>query len=135
MTELDEDEGGFGVDDLLPVAGVPKTFAALTTACEVEALGVGPEQFRECRAPAGFVGDGGITGEGDACAWFISETETQERKEQEEMKGNGGDLTSDDLPSRTVNRAVHVRPVLLEVGGGIEEGVVRPVETLELMRA
>lgn len=51
------------------------------------------------------------------------------------MAEHGRLLTSDFLPSRTVNGAAHVEPVLLEVGGGVEKGVGWPVEAGELVLA
>lgn len=62
VAELDEDEGGLGVDDLFPVAGVAEAFGALAAAGEIEALGVGAEEFGEGGTLAGCVGDGGVAG-------------------------------------------------------------------------
>ena len=60
VAELDEDEGRFGVEDLFPVAGVAKAFGALAPTGEIEAFGVGAEEFGKGGTPAGFVGDSGI---------------------------------------------------------------------------
>ena len=136
VAELDEDVGGFGVEDFLPVAGVAEAVGALAAAGEIEALGVGSEEFGEGGAPAGGVGDGGIAGEGDAGAGLVSVAETDAEAEGEEEQGvaeHGRILTSDFLPSRTVNGAAHVQPVRFEVGGGVEKGVGRPVEAGELV--
>lgn len=78
VAELDEDEGGFGVEDLFPVAGVAEAFGALAAAGEVQALRVGAEVFGEGGPPAGFVGDGGVSGQRDSGAGFFSGTEAEE---------------------------------------------------------
>ena len=137
VAELDEDVGGFGVEDLLPVFAVTETFGALAAAGEVEAFGVGAEEFGEGGTPSGGVGDGGVTGEGDAGAGFFSGADAEAEGEQEEEAAaeHGRSLTSDFLPSRTVNGAAHVQPVGFEVGGGVEEGVGGPVEWFELVLA
>jgi hypothetical protein len=137
VAELDEDVGGFGVEDFFPVAGVAEAFGALAAGGEVEALGVGAEEFGEGGSPAGFVGDGGVSGEGDAGAGFFSVADAEAEGEQEEEAAaeHGRSLTSDFLPSRTVNGAAHEEPVGFEVGGGIEEGVGGPVESFELVLA
>ena len=77
VAELDEDEGGFGVEDFLPVAKVAEALGALAAAGEVEALGVGAEEFGEGGSPSGLVGDGGVAGEGDAGGRFVSVAEAE----------------------------------------------------------
>lgn len=136
VAELDEDVGGLGVDDLFPVAGVAEAFGALAAAGEVEAFGVGAEEFGEGGSPSGAVGDGGVAGEGDSGAGFFGVGDAEAEDEAEKgMAEHGGELTWDFPPSRTMNGAAHGEPVLLEVGGGVEEGVGGPVEAGELVLA
>lgn len=90
VTELDEDESRLRVDDLLPVAGVAETFAALTATGEVDAFSIGAQQLGEGSAPAGFIGDGGITSKNDAGFGFGGVGDREAEKNGEEAMAEHG---------------------------------------------